>query len=261
MVACPQCQSANPDFTEVCGRCGTNLLALSAVTLPAPLPAPMVEPIQAPPRPPDSELTRGKPALKPPFGEQSPVLPYPGPRPVRAEDVTPAPVTVRDLTARRPPTDELIAPGTVPAMAGLSGHPMNDSAVQNPPQTIPATAPADQPPAPVPASPAVRPKLVVLRGMKINAEYPIYEGRNTIGRFADKPVDIDLMAQEPIEQIWCSRQHAVITYDRGTVVLEDLNSLNGTWVNGSRIHPGQARELKPGDVVQIGTVQMKLIFA
>ena len=73
--------------------------------------------------------------------------------------------------------------------------------------------------------------------------YPIYEGRNTIGRFADKQVDIDLMTQESVEQIWCSRQHAVIVFERDAVVVEDLNSLNGTWVNGTRIHAGQPRQL------------------
>jgi pSer/pThr/pTyr-binding forkhead associated (FHA) protein len=134
---------------------------------------------------------------------------------------------------------------------------MNDSALQNPP-TIPATARADESPAPVPA-PALRPRLVVLRGQRIDTEYPLYEGRNTIGRFADKPVDIDLMNQESVEQIWCSRQHAVVIFDRGVVAVEDLNSLNGTWVNGTRIHAGQRRQLKPGDILQVGTVQMKLV--
>jgi pSer/pThr/pTyr-binding forkhead associated (FHA) protein len=116
----------------------------------------------------------------------------------------------------------------------------------------------DQAQTPVPA--AVPPKLLVLRGLKINMEYPIYEGRNTIGRFADKPVDIDLLIQEPVEQIWCSRQHAAIISNNGVIVIEDLNSLNGTWVNGARVPAGQQRPLKPGDIVQIGTVQMKLVM-
>jgi pSer/pThr/pTyr-binding forkhead associated (FHA) protein len=138
---------------------------------------------------------------------------------------------------------------------------MNDSALQSPPMTVPATDRADSAPAPLPAAPpALRPKLVVLRGLRIDVEYPIYEGRNTVGRFADKPVDIDLMNQESVEQIWCSRQHAVVTCDAGVVAVEDLNSLNGTWVNGVRIHPGQRRLLKPGDILQIGTVQMKLVL-
>jgi hypothetical protein len=136
---------------------------------------------------------------------------------------------------------------------------MNESAVQAGNATIPATDRADQAPTPAPA-PTVRPKLVVLRGMKIGFEYPVYEGRNTVGRFADKPVDIDLVCQESNEQIWCSRQHAVVVFDKGNVLIEDLNSLNGTWVNGVRIHAGQARPLRPGDVVQIGTVQLKLVM-
>jgi hypothetical protein len=143
--------------------------------------------------------------------------------------------------------------------AAHPGTPMNESAVQAANATVPATARADQPMVPTP-TPTVRPVLVVLRGMKINAEYPIYEGRNTIGRFADKPVDIDLVSQESVEQIWCSRQHAVLVFDKSIVVIEDLNSLNGTWVNGVRIHPGQPKALRHGDVIQIGTVQMKLVI-
>ena len=135
---------------------------------------------------------------------------------------------------------------------------MNESVAQAAHATVPATARADQPPAPTPPPP--QPKLVVLRGMKINAEFPIYEGRNTVGRFADKPVDIDLVSQESTEQIWCSRQHAALTYDKGNVVIEDLNSLNGTFVNRSRIHPGQQRPLQPNDVVQVGTVQFRLVM-
>lgn len=136
---------------------------------------------------------------------------------------------------------------------------MNESVAQAANATIPATDRADPAAVPTPA-PAVRPKLLVLRGMKINAEYPIYEGRNTIGRFADKPVDIDLVSQESTEQIWCSRQHAVITFDKANVAIEDLNSLNGTWVNGVRIHAGQPKQLRHGDVIQIGTVQLKLFI-
>ena len=138
-------------------------------------------------------------------------------------------------------------------------HPMSESVAQAANMTIPATDRADQQPTP-PPPPSVRPKLVVLRGLKIDAEYPIYEGRNTVGRFADKPVDIDLVCQESTEQIWCSRQHATIVYERGNVLIEDLNSLNGTWVNGVRIHAGQPRLLRPGDVIQVGTVQMKLVL-
>lgn len=102
------------------------------------------------------------------------------------------------------------------------------------------------------------PRLVVTRGRKPNAEFPIYDGRNYIGRSADKPADIDLTAQEDPDQVWSSRQHAVILYDDGAMLIEDLNSLNGTYVNRTRLHPGQQRVLHAGDVITIGTVHMKV---
>ena len=92
----------------------------------------------------------------------------------------------------------------------------------------------------------------------MNASYPLYDGRNTIGRFADRPVDIDLEGQESVERIRVSRNHAVIHFDKGSLAIEDLNSLNGTWVNGVKIHPGMYRRLAVNDVIQIGTVQLRL---
>jgi pSer/pThr/pTyr-binding forkhead associated (FHA) protein len=103
-----------------------------------------------------------------------------------------------------------------------------------------------------------QPRLVVLRGQKRNVEYPIYEGHNFIGRADEKPVDIDLEDQEPPDRVWCSRQHALITFEEGALTIEDLNSANGTYVNRARVYPGQKRQLAVNDVIQIGNVQMKL---
>jgi pSer/pThr/pTyr-binding forkhead associated (FHA) protein len=42
--------------------------------------------------------------------------------------------------------------------------------------------------------------------------------------------------------------------------IEDLGSLNGTWVNGGRIEPGRAHPLKEGDTVALGMAcEMKVI--
>lgn len=46
-----------------------------------------------------------------------------------------------------------------------------------------------------------------------------------------------------------SRFHAKIAQDRGDIVLMDLTSTNGTWVNG---HPVKMRCLSPGDRIQLG---------
>lgn len=103
-----------------------------------------------------------------------------------------------------------------------------------------------------------QPKLVVTRGLKQNVEYPLYPGQNFLGRADDKPVDVDLDDQEPPDRVWSSRQHAVIIFENGQLTLEDLNSANGTYVNRERVFPGQKRGLKVGDVIQLGTIHLKV---
>jgi hypothetical protein len=104
-----------------------------------------------------------------------------------------------------------------------------------------------------------KPKLVVVRGQRPSVAYPLYEGENFIGRADDeRTVDIDVEDQEPPEQIWSSRQHAMILFKDGQLVIEDLNSTNGTFVNRLRVHPGQKRPLQINDVIQIGTVHLKV---
>jgi predicted component of type VI protein secretion system len=102
--------------------------------------------------------------------------------------------------------------------------------------------------------------LVVIRGAKTGAEYPIFEGQKVIGRADQKPVEIDLQVQESPDRIWSSRQHAVIICENGSLVIEDLNSSNGTYVNRSRVPPGKKQELKANDVIQIGEVQLKVLL-
>ena len=110
------------------------------------------------------------------------------------------------------------------------------------------------------ADPAsVKARLVVVRGSKPNSEYPIYEGRNILGRADQKPVDIDLQMQESPERVWSSRQHAVITCENGSLFIEDLNSTNGTYVNRNRVQPGQKQPLSASDIIQIGEVQLKVV--
>ncbi len=102
-------------------------------------------------------------------------------------------------------------------------------------------------------------RLLVLHGLHPNWEYSIYEGRNIIGRSDEQPVDIDLQPQEREDRIWSSRQHAAITCEGFTLEIEDLNSANGTYVNRSRVVPGQKQPLRDGDIIQIGEVQFKVL--
>ena len=108
--------------------------------------------------------------------------------------------------------------------------------------------------------PGSKPKLIVLRGQRQNIEYPIYEGDNYIGRADDKAVDVDLEDQEPPDRIWSSRQHAVISYEGTALTIEDLNSTNGTYLNRTRIEAGKKIPLTLNDVIQIGTVQLRVVL-
>lgn len=69
-----------------------------------------------------------------------------------------------------------------------------------------------------------------------------------IGRVSD--VDL-LMLDEKV-----SRKHAKISTHQGQVVIEDLASRNGTFVNGARI---RSSELKEGDQIVIGASTIKLM--
>ncbi len=83
--------------------------------------------------------------------------------------------------------------------------------------------------------------LSVIEGLERGS---IFEGLTppiTIGREEDNDIQLN------DERV--SRVHAKIQEDRGQVILTDLNSTNGSRVNG---HPVQLRVLRPGDHLQIG---------
>ena len=49
-----------------------------------------------------------------------------------------------------------------------------------------------------------------------------------------------------------SRLHCQFTLDDGRLGVEDLNSTNGTWVNGQKV---EKAPLLPGDLVKVGRVE------
>ena len=108
--------------------------------------------------------------------------------------------------------------------------------------------------------PAAKPiaRLRVIRGLRLNAEFPLYDGANLIGRRDDRPVDVDVTDLEPADRVWTSRHHALITIEHGAIAIEDLSSTNGTFVNRKRVASGDRTAVAVGDVVQIGTIQFKV---
>ncbi len=72
--------------------------------------------------------------------------------------------------------------------------------------------------------------------------------------------DVDLSNEQGAEK-GVSRRHARISRRVDQVFLEDLNSLNGTFLNATRLVPELPYPLKGGDLVQLGklilTVELK----
>lgn len=83
--------------------------------------------------------------------------------------------------------------------------------------------------------------LTVLEGLERGHVYRDLETPVTIGR--EEESDIQLNDER------ISRLHAKLQEDHGQVLLTDLNSTNGSRVNG---HPVQLRVLRAGDHIQIG---------
>lgn len=73
-------------------------------------------------------------------------------------------------------------------------------------------------------------------------EHWIRPGSNSIGRSGDII----------IEDSRVSRRHAQLSYDGTLVLLEDLESTNGTQLNGESLAPGELRPLEPGDTIGLG---------
>ncbi len=101
----------------------------------------------------------------------------------------------------------------------------------------------------VPPAHGAPPQLVVTwRGGSVVREVP--EGaRWLVGRGADADLRVD--------DVSVSRRHATLHFDE-PVRIEDLGSANGTWVNGSKLTPGETRPLIAGAVVEIGTATLFL---
>lgn len=57
-----------------------------------------------------------------------------------------------------------------------------------------------------------------------------------------------------------SREHVRLYVSDNTLLIEDLNSMNGTAVNGRKIHAGKAQPIRSGDTVRFGAVDLRVVF-
>ncbi|HEX6679526.1 MAG TPA: FHA domain-containing protein [Gaiellaceae bacterium] len=94
------------------------------------------------------------------------------------------------------------------------------------------------------------PALVVRSGGGRAGEHFIPQGeQTTIGRSPDNDIFLD--------DVTVSRKHAVLAQDGNQFLIEDLGSLNGTFVNRRRIE--SPTRLESGDEVQVGKYRLSFI--
>ncbi|MBV8771085.1 MAG: FHA domain-containing protein [Deltaproteobacteria bacterium] len=187
----------------------------------------------------------------------------------------PEPTGVNEMAAAGAPT-AAAEPGTAAAAASAppaaptaatesSASNEHIAAVPEPPL---AQAPTGEmnagPAAPVNAGEAAaapfKAKLSIIRGGRRGQEFELESGNNLVGRWDPETgafPEVDLDADDPEAKV--SRKHALIRIDSGKITIEDIGSLNGTYVNRQpRLQPGTPLDLKDGDEIIIGKTFLKL---
>ena len=90
------------------------------------------------------------------------------------------------------------------------------------------------------------PKLLLKFNAAVIKEIPFDKASLAVGRKADNDIVIDNPA--------ISGHHCRISVQGGTYFVEDLDSTNGTFVNGSRV--AGAQRLGAGDVLRVGETDL-----
>ena len=69
--------------------------------------------------------------------------------------------------------------------------------------------------------------------------------------------DVDLTAYGALES-GVGRRHARLAVEQGQLMVEDLDSTNGTLLNGQKLAARQPQPLKDGDQIQFGKLVLRI---
>ncbi len=248
---CPTCGESVMPGEAFCGNCGTPLSSAAPTAYTPPPSSPSTPNWSPPPAPAADSWSQPVPSSWPssPAAPQSWAAP-PAPQPAAG--------------GQCPNCGSPIQPSDI--FCDNCGHALSSPASGFPSEPqIPVkfesnpSLPMERPtPLPQPAIPVLNPRLVVqASGATLN----LAPGKNEylIGR--EDPVsgsfpDVDLVPYGG-EEGGVSRRHAQILRRGGQFSIEDLNSVNYTFVNRQKVAPGTPHPLQDGDEVRLGRVVLQ----
>jgi len=135
------------------------------------------------------------------------------------------------------------AAAPAPAAAFPVAAPASPSAVTSAHPAAPASGPGDET-----ASTENATRLVITSGQKAGAEFPLGRDEITIGRSSDSAIII--------RDDYTSTHHARLMLWNGRWMIQDLDSTNGTFLNGSRVTVPTPIPL--GATVKVGATTFEL---
>jgi len=93
-----------------------------------------------------------------------------------------------------------------------------------------------------------QPKLIITRGDELPETVELQQEYTHLGRAEDNEL--------PINEASISGRHCVFVLSGPEVIVRDLNSSNGTYVNGE---PVAEAVLRPGDNIQVGVIDIRFV--
>ena len=255
MIKCTECGYENMDGLDYCDGCGAKLAATEGSAAPAEVSDRFIDDRAA-------RDTIVAPSTRPALTRDAIIAPA-----VSVNERTVADTAIHTTSSEYPavpeaaPEEVLVPPiDPAPAVGAVL-------VTEVPPPSEAKTGEISLPPAatsaavPAPAAAHFKAKLSLLRGGRKGQEFPLDNGQNFIGRWDPETgsfPEVDLEQDDPEAKI--SRKHALIIIEAAKITIEDIGSLNGTYVNrGTRLIPGTPLEINAGDEVIIWKTFLKLV--
>lgn len=93
------------------------------------------------------------------------------------------------------------------------------------------------------------PKLVVITVGFNDASYEVKPEKSSVGRLPDNQI--------PLPEPSVSSRHCELYAKGDEIVVKDLNSTNGTFINEKQLEAGKEVVLRPGQVLRLGQVELR----